>query len=174
VKHALLTSVLLALSGLAFAQAPPTEATDRLRQFQRDLSLIKLFVHEGVKLAAQDNPLKRARTCSVVAESLVNEIRQAAVQRDQQRAANLGNFLQAVLVRGVANNLDTARSRLPDDAELHPDFQRIRDDILRVTEPVTGAGTQASEQQIMQPAATAINEGRAAVQNAVKDKKSQP
>jgi hypothetical protein len=171
VKYALFASGFLALGGLVLAQDPQPESTDRLRQFQRDLPLIEFFVREGVKLSGEDNPLARAQTCTGVATKLAHERKEAAVQRDQQRANNLGHFLHAVLVRGVANNLDTARSRLADDGEPSPDFERIRDEVLRVTEPVAGGGTQASEQQIMQPAAAAVNEGRAAVQNAVKSKK---
>jgi hypothetical protein len=173
-KYAFLAAALFTLGGLALAQEPPTESADRLREFQRDRSLIELVVQEGVRLAGEDDPLKRARSCNVVAERLAAEIKTAAVQRDQQRAAKFGTFLQAVLIRGVANNLDTARSRLDDDAEPDPDFQRIRDDVLRFTEPVTGGDTQKSEQQIMQPAAKAINAGRSAVEDAVKGKKAGP
>jgi hypothetical protein len=174
VKYALFTAALLSLGGLALAQDPQPEKVDRLREFQRDLPLIEFFVKEGVKLSGQDDPLLRAQACGGVAEKIVREIKTAAGERDQQRATNLGTFLHAVLVRGVANNLDTARSRLPEDGEPSPDLRRIRDEVLRATEPVTGGATQASERQIMQPAAAAANKGRAAVQDAVKSKKTKP
>jgi hypothetical protein len=175
VKYAFFASGFLALAGLALAQDPQPESIDRLRLFQRDLPLIEFFVKEGVKLSGEDNPLTRAQACGGVAAKLVREIKAAGVARDEQRATNLGKYLHAVLVRGVANNLDTARSRLPEDGEPHPDFQRISDEILRVTEPVSGGGgTQASEKQIMQPAAAAVNQGRAAVRDAVKGKRTKP
>jgi hypothetical protein len=169
-KYALLASTCLALSGLALGQDSPPEKTDQLRQLQRDLPLIEFFVKEGVRLSGEENALKRARTCSAVAEKLVREINVAATQRDQQRTDNLGNFLNAVLIRGVANNLDIVRSRA-DDGEIGLEVQRVRDEVLRVTEPVTGTGTQTSQQQIMQPAAAAVSKGRAAVENAVNPRK---
>jgi hypothetical protein len=171
VKYAGFTGLLLALAGLASAQDAPPDAADRLRQLQRDFALIEVLVQEGLHLAGQDDPLQRAESCNVVAKRLVQEIKQAAGERDQPRATQLGNYLHSVLVRGVAGNLDTARSRLDDDSGPNPDFQRIRDEALRVTEPVTGEHAQGSERQLMEPAAEAINKGRTAVQDAAKRKK---
>ncbi len=169
-KYALLTAAALSLSGLALAQDSRITTTDRLRQFQRDLPLIETLVREGVKLAGEANPLARAETCGILTKKLVGELKQAAAQRDQQRADTLGTFLEALLVRGVANNLHEARSRLPEDAQPHADVERIREEVLRETEPLTGPVGSGSEEQLLQPAAAAVSEGRAAVQKAARSR----
>ena len=170
-KLTLLTATLLALSGLALATDRPPDAETRLRQLQHDLELIRNLVDEGLNLAAEEDPIVRARTCNKLAGTLVQEIQKAAEAKDEKRAASLGSYLKTVLVRGVAGNLDRARSDLPQDSPRQPELQSISDQTVRVTQPVKDEKFLVDPNyQLMQPALDAVNHGREAVENAVKGK----
>ena len=157
----------LALAGFAFAGEPAPAPRERLQQFLKDLPLIEVLVQEGISLAGEEDPLKRAQTCNVLAKTLVTEIQQAAGHKDEGRAASLGNYLQAVLVRGVAGNLDLARTTAPQGASRAPEMKLISDQVLEVTQPVADS---SPESKIMQPAAQAVNTGRVAVEKALHGK----
>jgi hypothetical protein len=164
---ALLAVTLLSLAGIVVAGDPPNG--ERLRQFRRDLPLIETLVDEGLVLAAEEDPVKRAQSCNVLAKSIVHEIETAAKQRDQQRTTTLGKLLQAVLVRGVAANLDLARSQLPEDPQRQPELERIGEQMREVTDPVANPSISIPK-QIMGPALDAVKKGRVAVDKAIKGK----
>jgi len=158
-KYALLTAVFLALSGLAPATDRPPAAEARLRQLQHDLGLIEALVSDGLDLAAQDDPLLRARTCNKLAAAVVQEIQKAAKEKDKQRAAGMGQYLKSVLVRGVAGNLDRARKDLPKDSPRHAEILSIGDEVVRLIQPITDQSAQ-----------DAVNHGRDAVLKSVQGK----
>jgi len=166
-----LSATLLALSGLALATDWPGESEERLRQVQRDLQLIQTLVDQGLNLAAEEDPIVRARTCNDLAGALVQEIQKAAETKDEKRAAHLGGYLKTVLVRGVAENLDLARRDLPQDSPRQQELQSISIQTVRVTQPVADEKYQVDPNyQIMLPALDAVNQGRRAVDNALKGK----
>lgn len=165
-KNFLLPAIFLALCGLALATDRPSEPQERLRQFQRDLGLIQALVDEGLNLAGEEEPLKRAQMCNSLAENLVQEIQLATGKGDEPRAAGLSNYLQTVLVRGVAGNLNLARRQLPPNMALPPELQSIGTRSLRITGPVVDDDHRDSA--AMQKAVAAINQGRDAVAKAIK------
>src|SRR5262249_2938264 len=166
-----LTAALLALSGLALATDGPPESEQRLRQLQRDLELIQTLVDDGLKLAAEEDPIVRARTCNDLAGALVQEIQKAAETKDEKRAAHLAGNLKTELVRGVARNPARARRDLPQDSPLQQELQSVSNQTVRVTQPVTDEKYQVDPNyQIMLPALDAVNKGRQAVDNALKGK----
>jgi hypothetical protein len=167
-KYSLLTTTLLAFSSLALALDRPPEAAERLRH---DLALIQNLVNEGLNLAAEEDPILRARICNKLAGDLVQEIQKAAATKDEKRAAHLGGYLKTVLVRGVAGSLDLARRDLPQDSPRQPELQSVSDQTVRVTQPVADEKYQVDPNyQLMQPALDAVNQGRQAVDNALKGK----
>jgi hypothetical protein len=170
-KWATVAALILAIAGLVLAGDEPLVPKERLRQLQRDLRLVQVLVQEGLLLAGEEDPLKRARTCNVVADSLVKEIQRAAGARDARRTANLGIFLQDVLVQGVAGNVDLARGKLSTRAR-EDEFKQIGEQVVQITRPVSEEIRQApeSEQKILQPAAQAASTGRLAVEMALKRK----
>jgi hypothetical protein len=126
-RRGLLVVPLVALAGLALADGPQTDLAvqERLKQFQRDERLIEMLIESGVQLAAAEDPLKRAEECNRLADGLAREVKRAVVDRDPARASDLGRHLEALLVRGVAGNLQRARADLPLDSLRRKDFQRI-------------------------------------------------
>jgi hypothetical protein len=95
----------------ALAEEPPT--VERAVQVQRNYGLIQTLVESGLHLAAEEDPLKRARQCLDVAGRLAEEIRQAAEKREELRVIELGEHLHALLEQGVAGNVGLARRQIP-------------------------------------------------------------
>lgn len=102
--------VLLALGvpaiGLARASAP---ADERLTELRRDLEMIEAFVEGGLRLAREDDPLKRAQACNEMAEKVAREIKASTGKKEVTRVVALGERLQTILIRGVGDNLELAR-----------------------------------------------------------------
>jgi hypothetical protein len=87
--------------------------SERVRQVQRDRELIEELVNLGLRLADDEDALKRADHCSGAAERFAREIRAAATNREDSRALEMGRHLNDLLQRGVADNLRTAREQIP-------------------------------------------------------------
>jgi hypothetical protein len=68
--------------------------------------LMGTLVLQGLDLAKEDDPLKRADYCNDMAEHLVQGILLASSGGDSGRAETLGGFLGSVMDRGVGKNLD--------------------------------------------------------------------
>jgi len=98
----------------ALAEDPAATPTpERAIQVQRNYRLIRTLVESGLHLAAEEDPLKRARQCLDVAGRLAEEIRQAAEKREELRVVELGEHLHALLEQGVAGNIALARRQIP-------------------------------------------------------------
>src|SRR5439155_26249795 len=67
----LLPTALAAWAGAALAQDDGVD--ERAGQLQRDQQLIQLLVDSGVRLAAEDDPLRRADYCNRLADRLGKE-----------------------------------------------------------------------------------------------------
>ncbi|HYT89294.1 MAG TPA: hypothetical protein VEL76_11365 [Gemmataceae bacterium] len=165
----LLLLPLITAGGLAFADNSPADATaaKRLSQFRRDRHLLRKLVEGAVRLAAEDDPLKRANYCSDLAEGLAQEAQKAVLAKDSVRANVLGGHLQGLLVRGVAENLNRARGLLPPNSPRLPEMRRVGERGDAVMLPLQEELDRMSEkEEAMQPLLDAVNTGRAAVKRA--------
>src|SRR5262245_19162694 len=86
--------------------------SERARQVQRDRELIEELVNLGLRLADDQDALKRAGHCSGTAERFAREISAAATNREDSRALEMGLHFRDLLQRGVADNLRTARAQI--------------------------------------------------------------
>lgn len=77
--------------------------------------LLGVLVLQAIQLAEENDPLRRAECCNDVAEHLVQGILLASSGGDTDRAARLGGFLNAVIDRGVASNLQRYQAAGPED-----------------------------------------------------------
>jgi hypothetical protein len=166
--------LLVALAGFVGAgdPEPATELdpAEAVRQFRRDRKLIESLVESGLRLAGEEDPLKRADQCNVLAEQLSQEIQQAAADREGQRAEALGNHLNALLVRGVAGNLTLALGSQEPDAPPAPEMKRIAEQAALALKPAEEElGRPAHDGQAsLQQALKFVHGGRAAVEKALK------
>jgi hypothetical protein len=113
-KRGLLISMLaLALACLAGGKNPDA-APLRTQQFETNLPLIQELVENSIRLAAEDDPLKRAGYGNDLVERFSGEIRNATEKQNLDRALELGQHLHDLLAQGTAVNLRAARERFPD------------------------------------------------------------
>jgi len=120
-KTSLRLLVLLVVPALAgHVLADDSTPADRARELQRDQGLVQTLIASGLKLAAEKDPLRRADHCNRLADSYAVEIKRAVQHKDAQRAAQYGQQMQALLTRGVAQNLAVARAApKPDEPEIN-------------------------------------------------------
>ena len=115
--------VLLAATALTgHVLAGDESAADRARELERDQNMVQALIDSGLKLAAEKDPLRRADQCNRLADKFAAEIMLSVQRKDVQRAAVLGEQMQALLTGGVARNLTVALARTspkPDEPEIH-------------------------------------------------------
>jgi hypothetical protein len=169
----ILPAQLLPFAGLVLAEVPGREDRDeRLRQLQRDLPLIESLVQSGLDLASTEDPGRRARLCTNLAERFSGDMQRAVAERDRDRIALLGSQLQAVWQRGVAVNLGSAFRRLPADAPLPLELRMIGEQVDKLAGVIQSEVERApaAEQDYMRVALDAVNKGQQDVQNVIKNK----
>jgi hypothetical protein len=121
-----LKAAALAATALLRGERPPA---DDLPPLQIPLvsgstrDLVGLLVAEGVRLAEEGDPLRRADYCLDLGDQLVQTILQVAAASDAEEARLLGEHLGDVLARGVAANLK--RAEVEGDARRLAEYQRL-------------------------------------------------
>jgi len=153
----------LALGGLPGDAAPAVSRVDRLHE---DQQLIEALVDSGLRLAGDDDPLRRAETCNALADRVAKEVKRATAAKDRTRAADLGRQLHGLLERGVAGNLALAQSRMPDDSPLIPEMRRLGEQAVAVMGPAMQEleSTADSEALDMKQALQGLSRARAEVE----------
>jgi hypothetical protein len=109
-------TILIAGTFLAtLVQADGNNGLDReeTQRFQRNRVLIEKLVDGSLRLAAVDDPIRRADYCIDLAGPLADEIQQSLAQQEGNRVEELAGHLQALLNQGVADNLGQARQAIP-------------------------------------------------------------
>jgi hypothetical protein len=67
--------------------------------------LLETVVAQSLRLADEEDPLRRADVCNDVAELLARAVRQASERGDTAEAVRLGRYLHKLMDRGVARNI---------------------------------------------------------------------
>jgi hypothetical protein len=162
----------LVLVGAAFVWADEDaeiSAEERARSLRHDLELIRQLVKSGLVLSEQKDPLERAKSCNQLAGRLSEEIKQAAVQKDGLRAADMGQHLQALLERGVASNLNLVRRKLTAGSPLLVELEEVAHQTVLVVKSAQQELERLPQgEQAMERALRAVAKGRDEVEKAVK------
>jgi hypothetical protein len=163
----LLLLPVLAASSLALADGPeqaPSPA-ERLRRFRQERALVHKLVEGGLVLARKTEPLERAEECNRLAKDLTAEIQRAVEAKDRTRAGRLSLRLEALLVKGVAGNLN----RAPESSPAHR--RRLALEAIAVTDPLRDALDSAPdlEQKQLEGVVQAVSQGRAELEKALRD-----
>jgi hypothetical protein len=168
------TALAVSLVGLALASADVPTTSPRVGRLHKDLGLIEALVDSSLRLAAEPDPLKRAAACNALADRLAREVRQAAAAKDQARAADLGNGLKMLVVRGVAANLNLAYGSMAEDSPQVPEARRVGEQAMQLITPVMLdlERPSAREAPDMHQAAQGLFKARAEVERAIKGKGS--
>jgi hypothetical protein len=125
-RYLALCLMLVSLAALASADELKPPDADRILLTQRDQSLVQKLVAGGLRLAKEEDHLRRAQYCNDLAKNLADEIRQAADDHDGDRAVELGRHLQEMLQTGVAANLDRERSQIPPGSSREAELGAVR------------------------------------------------
>ncbi len=165
-------ALVLACSGFVLAGAPDADSKARLRQFQDDRTLVEFLVTQGLELADESDSLKRAQSFHGLAKSLFHEIEQAAEKNQEPRALRMGNYLQTVLVRGLADNLSMARGQIAAQSAREAEWRRLADQALKLTQPLLPQSQlePTSARKILESAGRVVQPGRAALQKVLGEK----
>jgi hypothetical protein len=128
----------LLVAALAEGQNPPPRPPDavRFQQLQRNRALIQLLVQGGLRLAAENDPVRRAAYCSGMARRLADEVEQAARDQETDRAVELGSHLERLLQAGVAGSLGVARRRIPPGSAEETELRRVARRVADLTRPL--------------------------------------
>lgn len=156
-------------SAVLRADDAPASASDDLRRFRRNHSLIRALVDGSVMLSRESDQLRRAQLCTSVARNYANEIQSAASHREGARAVELGQQLHDLLQRGVAANLSTVIKSTPVGSARDAEFVKLNHELEDVVGPLeeqlqsAGNGDRAEYQRALQ----AVRDGRSLVAKAL-------
>lgn len=118
----------------AESERPPLSPVERLQMFRQNQKLIESLVDNGVKLAAVDDPLKRASACNDVAKDFVEEM-EGAID-DGDRLTELAGHLRTLLERGLAANLNRASGTIPVGSAREQQLYDVHRETTRVLKPL--------------------------------------
>jgi hypothetical protein len=146
-----------------------TSSAEAARQFQRDRLLVVALVEGGLRLAVEEDALKRADACSRLADPLARAIKQAALDKDAGRATSLGYHLKALLIQGVARNVGLARKTMLTGSPREAELRRLGEQTVRFTKPAEEglSNLAAGDPEQIAPVLLAVHQGRAEVERAV-------
>ncbi|HXG09648.1 MAG TPA: hypothetical protein VNK04_07655 [Gemmataceae bacterium] len=108
-------------------------------------TLFAVLVVQGVLLAEDNDPLRRAYYCSDMADQLALSLLIASQRGDHERVSVLGTQLNTVMDQGVAANLARLRKENPDDPRLK-ELERVIQRTARAVEALEKELAQASSQ----------------------------
>jgi hypothetical protein len=167
------------LVSATFALADVPEASSARSDFQRDKALIEALVTGALDLARENDPLKRAQQCNLLAGFLTREIQEATRKRQGPRAAELGQMLQSMLMDGIADNLNLAGADAPGEGARAQEILKFSESMAAtVAKPLKDAVEQLppQEQEAMQPVLDVVKKVQKASQGqsqkSTKNKKS--
>jgi len=159
------------LASLATAQSgAPQPLPGKARHFQRNYGLVRSLVESSLRLAEEDDPLKRAQCCNDLLERFASEVNTAAEEKDLARVLELGQHLHDLLAQGVAANLRAVRKQFPEGSSLDKILHDARARAERSLQPVevqlarvAGAGEQDEVQRTLR----LILDGRTELEKAI-------
>jgi hypothetical protein len=132
--------------------APP----GRAGQFESNYGLIHVLVENSLRLAGEEDALKRADYCDGLVERFAAEIQKASAQNDEARVTELGQHLHDLISQGVAANLRAVRKQLPQGSALEKGLHSVRANTERSLKPVedqlrqtAGSDTQNAGQRVL-------------------------
>jgi hypothetical protein len=174
-RYRILPLVVCALTALALADGPSSVPVSdaRIRQLERNQDLLEALVNGGVSLARAEDRLKRVQCCNNIVQSLADEIKRAAKDRDSDRAVELGKHLHDLLERGVAGNLTKESQQIPGGSARMKDLRLVRAKATKIIAPLEEnllLAAAGDDPDHMQEALQAVQEGQAALADAIQVK----
>ncbi|MBY0528062.1 MAG: hypothetical protein K2R98_31990 [Gemmataceae bacterium] len=149
----------------------PGLASEAVRRFEKNRTLLQALVNGSVKLAVEDDLVKRAEVCKGVSKYFADEIQNAAVNREGTRAVELGQHLRDLLQRGVAANLTAVVAATPEGSTRQEECKQVGREVTDVLGPLQDRLQNAvtpESQEYMQRTLQAVQDGRQDVEKSLK------
>ncbi|MFN4257920.1 MAG: hypothetical protein ACK4RK_01380 [Gemmataceae bacterium] len=159
--------VFIVCAGVCPAHTVPPDLQAPLRSFQKNRLLLQELVATSLRLADEDDPLKRAEHCQEMAERLAQEIQKAASDQEGARVNELGLHFRNVLRQGVAANITAAGNRIPVGSERERELEQLGQRVLRMALPLEEQ-LQATQPLTTHQTLRAIHAGREEVERALR------
>jgi len=105
----------------ALAQLPPNETP-----------LLAMLVRQGLRLTATDDAFQRADLCADLAQPLAQNLVLVSVTGDDQSVAEIGQGLDELMSRGVADNLERVEGAAVSDRQ-RDEVKQVRERAAQVT-----------------------------------------
>jgi DNA anti-recombination protein RmuC len=122
----------------------PADLKGRARQFHENFGLIEVLVENSIRLAEEDDPLRRAQYCNGLVERFSAAMKTATQKQDLGRVEELGQHVHDLLSQGMAANLRSARQRAPESSTMERDLQSVRAQTEQSLAPVEEQLQQAA------------------------------
>lgn len=110
---------------LADREPPALPAWQPPADLDHSRGLLGALVWNGIRLAGEDDPLRRADYCTDIADSLLQSLLAATAAGSPNAASTLGQRMGDVMDRGVAANLSLVESAQP-DPQRQAELDRLR------------------------------------------------
>jgi hypothetical protein len=125
-------------------------------------SLLGALVLDGLLLAEEDDPLRRAQYCTDLSDRLVARILQASATGDTDQAARMGSYLGQIMELGVVFNLESMPAPGPDDPR-RQEWEQIGERAVQATDALEHNLEQAPElaRPVLEKALEAADQARA-------------
>jgi hypothetical protein len=125
-------------------------------------SLLGALVSNGLLLAEEDDPLRRAQYCTDLSDRLVARILQASATGDTDQASQMGKYLGQIMELGVVYNLENV-SPLELEGPRRQEWERIGERAAQATDALERNLDQAPEaaKPVLEKALEAADQGRA-------------
>ncbi len=124
-RHFLALLVAAGVSMLASAQPANSglSAYEQLQLLKSNRELLEDLLDQGTRVSDANTPLDRAAECQRSTDRLAREFRAAIERSDSDRACEIGDHVEKIVVEGFVPNLETARRN---SKEGSPDFERVK------------------------------------------------
>ena len=98
-------------------------AAEQLQLLKTNRELIEDLLDQGTRVSDANTPLDRAAECQLSTNRLAREFRSAIDRADADRACEIGDHVEKVIVEGFVPNFETARQNSKPGS---PDYERVR------------------------------------------------
>lgn len=140
-RHLIAIGFIVAASFAARAQPTPAKlsAAEQLQMLGANRELLEDLLEQGTNLTSANTPIDRAAECQRSSDRLARELRAALAKSDADRAAEIGDHFEKVVVQGFVPNLEIARKNSKVGS---PDYERVRELHLDATAKIRALDAQ--------------------------------
>lgn len=165
-RHAVSFGLLALMCAVVGAQGPSRSLppAEQAKLLGRNRGLLKATIDNSLELGGSNDPLQRVGACHQLVQFWANEVEQAARERQSPRAVEMGELMNRLVERGVAENLRIARQDIKPGSLSEPELFRRRDEAVQTLKKLENQLDDAPRD--LHPLRDAVAAGRQSVESA--------